>query len=291
MNFILNTALSERADRLSHKSIVDYYNPYTHFDWPETLDEDQYWMPVNLLSLYGTPEFERLSTKQIQALTKWESINFYSLNVHGIREVLQEAVKRIHTDRFAAVSGYLHHFIGEENEHMWFFATFCLKYGNRIYPDRVQRMETDLPEAMEDFMVFARTVIFEEIVDYYNIRIGQDRTLHPLIQQINSTHHKDESRHVAFGREIVRDLYRRVLAEHGKEGAKLIEGYLRRYLGHCVDLFYQAPVYRDAGLPEPFKLRNRVRSAPERQPFHRQMLDRTLGFLAAEGILESAEIL
>lgn len=291
MNLIVNSALSERVDRLSHKSVADYYNPYTYFDWPDSLADDQLWMPLNLLSLYGTPEFESLTTEQIRALTKWESINFYSLNVHGIREVLQEAVKRIHTDRFSAVSGYLHHFVGEENEHMWFFATFCLKYGKKIYPDRSQRMEADLPEAIEDFMVFARTVIFEEIVDYYNVRIGQDRALHPLIQQVNATHHRDESRHVAFGREIVRDLYRRVVAEHGNEGARLVAVYLHRYLGHCVDLFYQAPVYKDAGLPDPFKLRNRARSAPERAAFHRRMLGRTLGFLAAEGILESVEAL
>ncbi|HSK40019.1 MAG TPA: diiron oxygenase [Arenibaculum sp.] len=275
----------ERAQRLSRKSIDDYYNPYTHFDWTESLEDDQYWMPADLLSLYGTPYFETLGERQVKALSKWESISFYSLNVHGIREVLHEAVERVHTARFAPVSDYLHHFIGEENEHMWFFARFCTQYGGKIYPNRTPQLETDLPQATTDFLVFARTVIFEEIVDFFNVRIGQDASLHPLIQHINRTHHKDESRHVAFGREIVRDLYARLLAEQGSEGAAMVDGYLKRYLGHCIDLFYQAPVYRDAGLPDPFKLRNMARNSQERVAYHERMLARTVQFLVSEGIL------
>jgi hypothetical protein len=285
-----NSALADRASNLCRKSVKDYYNPYIHFDWPDVLSDDQLWMPVDLLSLYGTPLYEELTDRQVRALTKWESINFYSLNVHGIREVLDEVVARIHTAEFAHVSDYLHHFIGEENEHMWFFAKFCTQYGGKIYTERALSLDDDLPQTIRDFLVFVRTVIFEEIVDYYNVQIGQDTTLHPIIQAINTTHHKDESRHVAFGREIVRELYRAVVARHGSEGAAKAETYVRRYLSHCIDLFYQAPVYRDAGLPDPFKLRNQARNAPERAAFHRKMLARTVNFLVAEGILKSGEI-
>ncbi len=112
----------------------------------------------------------------------------------------------------------------------------------------------------------------------------------PLIQSINTTHHRDESRHVAFGREIVRELYKSVVAEHGSEGVDLVDTHIRRYLSHCIDIFYPAPVYRDAGLADPFKLRNRARNAPERADFHRKMLARTVNFLAAEGILKNGDI-
>jgi hypothetical protein len=247
-------------------------------------------MPVNLLSLYGTPFYDELTREQVIALTKWESINFYSQIVHGIRDVLDAAVARIHTAEFADVSDYLHHFIGEENGHMWFFAKFCLQYGGKMYPERTLSLGADLPPATNHFLTFSRIVIFEEIIDYYNVKIGQDQTLHPIIQSINTIHHKDESRHVAFGREFVRELYRAVIAGQGDEGAKLAETYIRRYLSHCIDLFYQASVYRDAGLPDPFKLRNQARNAPQRIPFHDKMLARTVNFLVAEGMLKGGEV-
>lgn len=286
----VNTAMVEKISNLSRKSVKDYYNPYTCFDWPDKVPEDQVWMPVDLLSLYGTPFYDELTREQVIALTKWESINFYSQIVHGIRDVLDAAVARIHTAEFANVSDYLHHFIGEENGHMWFFAKFCLQYGGKIYPERVLSVDANLPQATNHFLAFARIVIFEEIIDYYNVKIGQDQTLHPIIQSINAVHHKDESRHVAFGREIVRELYKAAIAEHGNDGPELMDGYIRRYLSHCIDLFYPAPVYRDAGLPDPFKLRNQARNAPERAAFHRKMLGRTVNFLVNEGILKNGEI-
>ncbi len=286
----VHSAVTERVTSLSRKSVQDHYNPYTHFDWPETISEDQVWMPVELLSLYGTPFFSEMTPEQVIALSKWESINFYSLNVHGIKDVLEGVVTRIHTPEFAHVSDYLHHFIGEENGHMWFFAEFCLRYGGKIYTQREMMRDAEPPKIVKDFLVFAQTVIFEEIVDYFNLRVGQDKTMPAIVQSVNLTHHKDESRHVAFGREIVRELYRAVLDEHGSSGAELAETQVRRYLSHCLDLFYPAAVYRDAGLPDPFKLRNQARHAPERVPYHRKMLARTTSFFTSAGILSDGEI-
>jgi hypothetical protein len=285
----LNVAFADKLSNLSRKSARDHYNPYSYFDWPDALPEDQLWMPADLLSLCGMPFYDELTPRQLVALTKWESINFYSLIIHGIREVIDEVIARIHTPEFAHVSDYLHHLIGEENNHMWFFAKFCLDYGGKIYPDRTLRLEAALPVRVNHLLTFARIAIFEEIVDYYNVKIGQDHMLHPIIQSINTTHHRDESRHVAFGREFVRELYKAVADEHGSHGTELTEAHIRRYLSHCIDLFYSAPAYRDAGLADPFKLRNQVRKAPERAAFHRNMLARTVNFLVGEGILRDRE--
>lgn len=285
-----NTGFVEKVSNLSRKSVRDYYNPYTHFDWPDVLPADQLWMPANLLSVYSTPFYEQLTPQCVIALSKWESINFYSLIIHGIREVFDQVVARIHTPEFAHVSDYLHHLMGEENGHMWFFAKFCLRYGGKIYADRTLSLDAELPAAIKHLLSFARIAIFEEVVDYYNVKIGQDQTLHQIIQSINSTHHRDESRHVAFGREIVRELYKAVAAEHGREGTEFAEGHIRRYLSHCIDIFYSAPAYRDAGLADPFKLRNQARKSAERAVFHRKMLQRTLNFLVAEGVLRDGEI-
>ena len=41
-------------------------------------------------------------------------------------ELLIEVMRRLHTPGYEIPTPYFHHFIGEENEHMWFFAEFCL---------------------------------------------------------------------------------------------------------------------------------------------------------------------
>jgi hypothetical protein len=279
----------DRLGNLSRKSAREHYNPYTHFDWPETIPDDRAWMPPELLSLYGTPLYGELTAGQIASLSKWESVNFYGLIIHGIREVIEKVAVRIHTPAFAHVSDYLHHLLGEENAHMWFFAKFCRDYGGKIYADRAFALDASPANGVDEFLTFARIAIFEEVVDYYNVNIGKDRTLPAIIQSINATHHRDESRHVAFGRDFMRELYKGV-TEGGTQAIAMAEAHLRRYLSHCIDNFYSAPAYRDAGLADPFKLRNRARRAPERAVFHRKMLARTMTFLVSEGILRDGEI-
>jgi hypothetical protein len=124
-------------EKLTTSSIKNHYNVYQRFKWPDSLPADTLWMSPELLSVYGTPVMEQLDEPTLKRLTKWESINFYSLNVHGIRELIIEVTRRIHAAGYEVPSEFFHRFIGEENDHMWFFAQFCLRYGPRsIRTDR-----------------------------------------------------------------------------------------------------------------------------------------------------------
>ncbi|GIG55838.1 hypothetical protein Lfu02_02100 [Longispora fulva] len=275
----------EILDRLSHKAVEDYYNPYRVFTWPDTLPEDTLWMSADLLSTHGTDLAEEIGPEALHRLSRWESINFYSMNVEGIRELLVEVIKRIHSPEFAMASEFFHHFVGEENEHMWFFAEFCLRYGGgRIYsgPKLGQIAHAD-PE-VENFLVFARILLFEEIVDFYNLRMSDDPTLHETIQQVNRIHHQDESRHIAFGRELVELLYSRLRDRLDESALREIETYLKRYLVFSIRGFYNPQVYLDAGISDPLTFRARLLNDERRRPLERKIIRKPLSFLLRSGI-------
>ncbi|WP_424215884.1 diiron oxygenase (plasmid) [Streptomyces sp. BI20] len=276
-------------DRLSDKATADYYNPFTTFDWPETIPADGLWMSPELLSVHGTELMDELSPAQLRALSRWESVNFYSLNVHGIRELLIEVTRRVHTPGFELPSEFFHHFIGEENDHMWFFATFCLRYADKIYPDKAVRLpDTPRDRDIENFLVFARVLAFEQIVDHYNVHLAADTRLHPTIRHLNRLHHQDESRHIAFGHRLVELLWRRVRAAHPDPATRRELGdYLTRYLTGSVESFYNPAVYRDAGLPEGYALRRRLLAHPARRAAHAKVLHKTTGFLHRIGVLDA----
>jgi hypothetical protein len=226
------------------------------------------------------------------ALSKWESINFYSLNIHGIRELLLEVTKRIHSPGFELTSPYFHHFLGEENEHMWFFANFCLKYGLKIYPDkRLKLDEGPVAPDIETFLVFARILIFEDIVDYFNVRMGRDETLHPLIRQLNYVHHQDESRHVTFGRQMVKQLYVGLKERYDSSRLEDLGNYLKRYMLTSLESFYNPAAYRDAGIPEPYKFRNEALRHPARKGYHKQYLKRTVAFLVKNNVIPEGDFI
>ncbi|MFH8440197.1 diiron oxygenase [Streptomyces sp. NPDC018026] len=273
-------------DRLSAKSIDDYYNPYRIFEWPDQLPEGMWWMSPELTTAHDTELADSLSTEQLQTLSRYESINFYSLNVHGIRELLVEVVNRIHTKGFEAPSEFFHHFIGEENEHMWFFAEFCLRYGNgKIYRQPAGGSGAVPSPKVESLLVFARIMIFEELVDHYNSTMAADERLHETIRGINRIHHQDESRHIAFGRELVQLLFedvRRTATEAELDG---ISEYLKRYMTHSFESMYHPQVYRDAGIDNPHEVRRTLLASPARHRAEERTFRKTAKFLQKTGII------
>ncbi|MFJ8846106.1 diiron oxygenase [Streptomyces cyaneofuscatus] len=273
-------------DRLATKSIDDYYNPYRLFEWPEQLPEDMWWMSPELTTTHGTEWAEKLTPEQLHTLSKHESINFYSLNVHGIRELLVEVVNRIHTAGFETPSEFFHHFIGEENEHMWFFAEFCLRYGKKIYRQPAGGAETAAPsDKVQSLLVFARILIFEELVDHFNSAMAEDERLHETIRGINRIHHQDESRHIAFGRELVSLLHQDLKRTASEQELDEVSTYLRRYMRHSFESLYHPQVYRDAGIERPHELRRALLESPARAEAELRTFRKTAKFLEKTGLI------
>jgi hypothetical protein len=282
--------LRDILDRLSSMAVEDYYNPYRVFQWPDTLPDEMWWMSPSLTTTYGTDVAEELTQEQLHALSKYESVNFYSLNVHGIRELLIEVTKRIHTTEFATPSEFFHHFIGEENEHMWFFAEFCLRYGKKIYKQPRGGAETIPPNNAESLLVFARILIFEELVDHFNSKMALDQSLDETIRQINRIHHQDESRHIAFGRELVRILFEDFRQQATEEDLDQISDYLKRYMSFSFESLFNPHVYRDAGVPNPLEVRKRLLEGPRRPEFEQQIFRKTFSFLTKHGLLRDRDL-
>lgn len=129
-------SLSDTAARLSHLSQRSYQNPYTAVAWPDAVDPERDWFSSpELLSVYGTPLWDNLDQPARRRLAFFEAANFYSLNIHGEKSLMQGLAGRLYRKDLADVADYLHHFLDEENKHSIFFGGFCTRYA-RIYRTR-----------------------------------------------------------------------------------------------------------------------------------------------------------
>jgi hypothetical protein len=236
------------SQKLSKASVKRYSNPYLEFDWPDSLPQDGWFFSPELSSLYATPVYDTLSDEQKKRLAFWELINFFSLNIHGEKALLQGLSQRLYSHWPAEISDYLHHFLGEENKHMTLFGTFCSRYASKIYPSKAYSLKEQHVHSVEDFLFFARVVIFEEFVDYYNLYMAKDDRLHPLCRAINQYHHNDESRHLAFGRRITQQLFAAHAEDWGQDTIDSIRRYLTDYIQATWKEYYNPWVYKDAGL-------------------------------------------
>jgi hypothetical protein len=282
--------LQDVAGRLSAISRSHRYDPYQIFDWPESLPADAYWMSPELMTCHSTAVWDELTEAQRVVLSHHEAASFFSLNVHLIRDLIGEVTHRIYSTRYPGLSEFFHDFIAEENVHAWFFATFCRRYG-RLYPARSVSLGSAPTDGMlADIAVFGRILIAEELCDFFNMKMADDDRLPPIARQVNRVHHEDESRHIAFGRQIMRALCEGAGGRVDPEGLAAVGGYLARYVTTCLRSFYNPQVYADAGLPDPTGLRARVIRDPGREAAHRAGLGRTVRFLDRIGLLDPAQV-
>lgn len=278
--------MSQVAKKLTAQSIKGFYNPFTHIQFPDELDRKRWFTSPELISIFGTPEWEALNEEQRQALSFFETINFFSLNIHGEKSLLEGLTRRLYESENSDVTDYIHHFIDEENKHMYFFGTFCEKYAGKIYPDRKIVFPREYVPGEEEFLFFIKVFIFEEIVDYYNVTAARDERVDALSRDINANHHEDEVRHLAFGRVILQDLFKTYSPQWSAETLAGIRDYIRAYYLTTWREYYNPDIYADAGLEDAYELASRVFDS-DKAKAHRAQASRTsLNYLKKCGIIE-----
>jgi hypothetical protein len=278
-------SLQETSERLSQLSERSYQNPYTAVEWPESVDPEREWFSSpELLSVYGTAVWDGLDEAARCRLAFHEATNFYSLNIHGEKGLMQGLAGRLYRRDLADVSDYLHHFLDEENKHSIFFGGFCTRYA-RVYPTRQVSFDVKRPRDVEDFLFFAKVMIFEEIVDRYNWLQGRDDRLHPVARFINNNHHFEESRHLIFGRRLVEAMWNACVPGWDEERVAEVREHLAQFFVASWREYYNPDVYTDAGLDHPYELAEEAWQAPAQREHRRRISAKCLDYLGSTGIL------
>ncbi len=256
-----------------------------NIEWQDTLDDTHWAMSPEFVSLYGTAFYDALSESQQKHLALLEAVNFFSLNIHGERYLVSGIMQRIHREQDPEVNEYLHHFIDEENKHMAYFAEFCQRYAGFIYQDRSLALPRKYAPGEEDFLFYSKALIFEELVDAFNAQMGKDTRLHPVARQINELHHLDESRHRAFGRRMVVQLFKEWAPFWSPDTLRGVRSYLAAYLQESWKSFYNPDVYRDLEFKDPLAVRKVAMASRHARELRQQMSQSLLQFFTQHEIL------
>lgn len=272
------------VQKLCTASEREFQNPFA-MDWPQSVGSGWFMSP-ELLSVYGSAVYDELDDAERQRLSFLECINFFSLNIHGERMLVEGLATRLYRKKNSIISPYLHHFIDEENKHMVYFGNFCSRYAGKIYSDRRIAFPRTYEDGEEDFLFFAKVMIFEELADAYNVRNALDKRVHELARQINLMHHKDEARHLVFGRQIVVDLFHGYSAAWKASTLDSVRTYLLQYLEATFREYYNPDVYADFGFPDPYAVGDHAYNSHEAKEHRAKIAAPTVEFLTKNGILK-----
>jgi len=280
--------VSDLIERLCAISRRDAAAPYG-VEWPDSL-EGQWCMSPELCSLYGTPHWEQMSEPRRRRLSLAGAVNFFSLNVHGERELVGGLARRLYERNGPGCTPYLHHFLDEENKHMALFGQFCERYAGAVYPDRKLAFPREHAPGEEDFLFYARVLVFEEIVDHYNRRMARDGRLAPVVREINRLHHRDEARHLAFGRRRVQELFAAWAPRWHAQTLAGVRRYLADYLVAAWREYYNPAVYRDAGFADAGAVAREAFAHPRCRAHRERAIERCASVLRQSGILEEVAV-
>jgi hypothetical protein len=183
------------------------------------------------------------------------------------------------------ITDYLHHFVDEENKHMVMFGEFCHRYVGRVYPEKKIALAREYNPGEEEVAFFCKVMVVEELGDYYNVTIDRDERVEPLVRKINRVHHVDEARHLAFGRVHLAELCARHLPAWPAETLSGFRTWLAEYLRASWGDYYNPAMYRDAGLPDAYELRQLALAHPACAAHRRCASDKLVKYFLKTGLL------
>ena len=195
------------SGRLLRGSVKKSYAPVVDIDWDAPLDPDKFFLPPALVSLYGTPIWDKMTRAQQIELSKQEFVNTLSAGI-WFENMLNQALLRdlVHKDPTARSSHYALIELGDETRHMVMFGMAIERFGARpVQPKKFQRMMINgLAMTFRGAFLWVAALIGEEIFDSLQRQMMDDPELQPMVQRLMRIHVTEEARHIQFARDGLR---------------------------------------------------------------------------------------
>ncbi|MFE5514365.1 diiron oxygenase [Streptomyces sp. NPDC056529] len=195
------------AERLLESSRRHSYDPDTELDWDAPFEEGMWFWPPELVSLYGTPLWRRMSEEQRLDLSRHEAASLASLGIWFEIILMQLLVRHVYDKpltsrhvRYALTE------IADECRHSMMFARLIRRGGTPEYP--VPRVHHNLARVLKSVSTtpgsFAATLLGEEVLDWMQRLTFPDERVQPLVRGVTRIHVIEEARHVRYAREELR---------------------------------------------------------------------------------------
>ncbi|MER5847342.1 diiron oxygenase [Streptomyces sp. NPDC002012] len=195
------------AERLLESSAKHSFDPDKELDWESAIEDGKWFWPPELVSLYDTPLWRRMSQEQRMDLARHEAASLASLGIWFEIILMQLLVRHIYDKpvtsnhvRYALTE------IADECRHSMMFARMIKWSGSPDYP--VPRVYHNLARVLKTVSTtpgsFAATLLGEEILDWMQRLTFPDERVQTLVRGVTRIHVVEEARHVRYAREELR---------------------------------------------------------------------------------------
>ncbi|WP_116050292.1 AurF N-oxygenase family protein [Amycolatopsis palatopharyngis] len=274
--------------RLLDSAAMLSYDPATEVDWESPLPADLYGLNPEWSTLYGTPLWDEMTEEQRVTLTRHEVCSIMSTGI-WFEMILQQMVLR---DQYVKNPGnpefqFALTEIADECRHSIMFARACEKMGVPAYfPGRgtieLGRIFKTVASAE---VAYGGILVAEEVLDVMQRDWMRGENVLPVVRTTSKIHVVEESRHMKFARQEVRERMEGVSAARRYSSSVAVAAGAYFIIKNLVN----KGVYAAAGLDT-----ERALAEVRRNEHHKSMVRSScahlMDFLAQSGLLTKPAI-
>src|SRR5262249_48509797 len=240
---ISNDYLQHIIDGAHRKS----FDPYKNINWDVPFDCSKFYIPEDMVSLYGTPLWDAMRRENRVRLSLHEATSTLSTGIWFENQLCFKLM-----DYLIDVSPHDPHFywlqieVADECRHSMMFGELIKRSQSPWYRPRFGGLFAFFTKYLTPKMsMMLGTLAAEAITDYLNRRIAQDPECHTAMRELSRIHIVEEARHLGYAREWLKENWPRLNAFQ-KAWARRDAPVSARVLTW---VRWRPDVYKNVGLP------------------------------------------
>ncbi|WP_033351494.1 AurF N-oxygenase family protein [Kitasatospora aureofaciens] len=273
------------SKRLLESAATLSFDPMTEIDWDAPLPEEHYGLNPEWSTLYGTRLWDEMTEQQRVTLTRHEVCSIMNTGI-WFEMILQQMVLRDQYLKNPANAEFQFALteIADECRHSIMFARACQKMGVPAYrPNKVIAQAGRAFKALaKGELAYGGILVAEEVLDVMQRDWMRGENVLEIVRGTSRIHVVEESRHMKFARQEIRERMRHAGPARRRTSATGIA--IGAYV--IVSSMVHPGVYRAAGLDVARALAE-VKENEHRKAMMRNSSRHLMAFLAEAGLLTS----
>lgn len=247
------TLLLEKLNKASEKKQMSLLLDHP---WDEPV-ESAWLKKRENIAIYGTPYYDLATEEERRLLSVYETGSWWYTFIvfeNLVSEYYMKIVNHGSLKKFPEVVKYIHHFCKEEIVHAMVFKKAMAHFQIAPFPSPLNLREIySHNAAMSEFPLKAiyLTILIEWLAENNAMEDCNSKEISPLSRAVAVEHHKEEARHIEWGKNMIREFIDMV-PEFLKEAQESTAPMLRSMLDMSVcsivvysRVSFQNPAFRD----------------------------------------------
>jgi len=256
-------------------------DPFREIDWTQPIDDSAFHLPPELLSLYGTAQWDAMGDAERIAYSRHETAALCGAGI-WFENVLMQVVLR-HLGEIP-VTDPSHRFllveVADECRHSMMFGEYIRRAGTPAYrPSLSPHSLSDGDGPGHRAVSYLLILAVEELLDHMNRATMRDDRVHSISRSIARLHVLEEARHVSFAKTYLAE----ILPTLSDEDRRLVADAAPALVAVVADLSVDPAVFDHLGIDGGY-------DAAQANPHHQAVviagLSKLTNFLGEIGVID-----